>query len=147
MVFSADGSNSSPVAVHKNASEASEAGEVLVSCKLQWVSSQPRQTRSVQAMLARYVVQIVLTCLDWYFFLVVNTFIKFFFWHCLKIVCLEFYFRNFQNPNLAKNLRTSTPLFQSECFSTASLYRADGGNVFPLFATGKHQLNLQLRGF
>ena len=38
-------------------------GKVLVLCKLQWVSSWPRQTRSVQAMLARYVVQIVLTCL------------------------------------------------------------------------------------
>ena len=41
----------------------SKAGKVLVSCGLQWVSCWPLQTRSIQAMLARYVVQIVLTCL------------------------------------------------------------------------------------
>ena len=41
----------------------STAGKVLVSCRLQLVSSRPLQIRPVQAMFARYVVQIELTCL------------------------------------------------------------------------------------
>ena len=46
---------------NKNVSNAGK--DLNVSSRIQWVSAQPLQTRSVQAMFARYILQIVLTCL------------------------------------------------------------------------------------
>ena len=96
-------------------------------------------------MFARHVVQILLTCLYWYFS-VFNTLITFLFWHLFNS-----FVWNFQNSNLAKNLVTLTPLFQSEWLSTwrrswrASPSLVLAGTVFAPFSTAKHHLNLKLR--
>ena len=96
--------------------------------------------RSVQAMLARDVVQIV-TCLHWYFSG---------FQHFYQIRRLTFFNSFVWSFILAKYVVTPTPFFQSKCFSTCTCRQASRSWRAPsslAFTNGKHQINLKLRGY
>ena len=129
--------------VSKNASE---AGKVLVSCKLQGFFS-----ASTNSLCSSHACQVrSADCVDLLdTFLVFNTFIRLLFWHFLTHL-FGVSSSKFSKSKFSEKFGNSDSIVsRSECFTTCRLHRAVGERAPSglVFTTGKHQINLKLRGF